>query len=86
MNTMSKRNAERARPETACAAQDVQLGWLQTMGSSVAAAFGVQSYKNRERDFQHGDIRKFVVSGLMLTLTILLSLVGLVQWVLFAVA
>jgi hypothetical protein len=86
MNTISKRNAEQARPETACAAQDVQVGWLQSMGSSVAAAFGVQSYKNRERDFQHGDIRKFVVSGVMLTLTILLSLVGLVQWVLFAAA
>jgi len=86
MNTVSKRNAERARPETACAAQDVQVGWLQSMGSSVAAAFGVQSYKNRERDFQHGDIRKFVVSGIVLTLAILLSLVGLVQWVLFATA
>lgn len=60
----------------------VQVGWLQSMGSSVAAAFGVQSYKNRERDFQHGDIRKFVVSGLVLTVAILLSLVGLVQWVL----
>jgi len=84
MKTTNKRNSQPAGPETAHAAQEVQVGWLQSMGSSVAAAFGVQSYKNRERDFQHGDIRKFVVSGIVLTLAILLSLVGLVQWVLFA--
>jgi hypothetical protein len=86
MNTISKRNAEQARPETACAAQGVQVGWLQSMGSSVAAAFGVQSYKNRERDFQHGDFKKFFVSGIVLTAAILMALVGLVQWVLFATA
>lgn len=80
------RTAPQQHPETPCVAQDVHVGWLQSMGSSVAAAFGVQSYKNRERDFQHGDIRKFVVSGVVLTLAILLSLVGLVQWVLFAAA
>jgi len=80
------RSAEQQHPDNTCAAQNVQVGWLQSMGSSVAAAFGVQSYKNRERDFQHGDIRKFVVSGVVLTLTILMALIGLVQWVLFAAA
>jgi len=84
MKTMNNEHTEQALPENACAPQVVHVGWLQSLGSSVAAAFGVQSYKNRERDFQHGDIRKFVVSGIVLTLAILLSLVGLVQWVLFA--
>jgi|GEM_PF-650647 len=83
-NTRTRKN-EQPGGEGRVSAQPVQVGWLQSMGSSVAAAFGVQSYKNRERDFQHGDIRKFVVSGVVLTVAILLSLVGLVQWVLMVV-
>ncbi len=79
---MSKSNARKNEHPSAQNRDAIQVGWMQSMGSSVAAAFGVQSYKNRERDFQHGDIRKFVVSGVVLTVAILLSLVGLVQWVL----
>jgi hypothetical protein len=82
---MSKSNARKNEQPSARDRDQIQVGWLQSMGSSMAAAFGVQSYKNRERDFQHGDIRKFVVSGLVLTVAILLSLVGLVQWVLLTV-
>tara|TARA_R100001377_G_scaffold85193_2_gene70725 strand:- start:568 stop:810 length:243 start_codon:yes stop_codon:yes gene_type:complete len=59
-----------------------QVGWAATMASSVAAAFGVQSHKNRLRDFEHGDVKKFVISGITLTFVILFSLIGLVQIVL----
>ncbi len=79
---MSNAGRRKNDQQSAQSRDAVQVGWMQSMGSSVAAAFGVQSYKNRERDFQHGDIRKFVVSGVVLTFAILLSLVGLVQWVL----
>jgi hypothetical protein len=79
---MSNAGRRKNDQQSAQSRDAVQVGWMQSMGSSVAAAFGVQSYKNRERDFQHGDIRKFVVSGVVLTVAILLSLVGLVQWVL----
>ncbi len=79
---MSNAGRRKNDQQSAQSRDTVQVGWMQSMGSSVAAAFGVQSYKNRERDFQHGDIRKFIVSGVVLTVAILLSLVGLVQWVL----
>lgn len=59
-----------------------QVGWLDSMASSVAAAFGVQSHKNRVRDFERGDFKKFVISGITLTFVILFSLMGLVQIVL----
>lgn len=59
-----------------------RVGWLDSMASSVAAAFGVQSHKNRVRDFEHGDIKKFVISGITLTFVILFSLIGIVQIVL----
>lgn len=59
--------------------EGVQVSWWAAMGSSVAAAFGVQSYKNRVRDFESGDIKKFVISGLTLTFIILFGLMALVQ-------
>lgn len=62
--------------------EHAHVGWLSAMASSVAAAFGVQSHQNRVRDFEHGDVKKFVISGITLTLVILFSLMGLVQIVL----
>lgn len=62
--------------------EHAQVGWLDSMASSVAAAFGVQSHKNRVRDFEHGDVKKFVISGITLTMVILFGLIGVVQIVL----
>lgn len=64
------------------AERQVQVGWLDSMASSVAAAFGVQSHKNRVRDFEHGDVKKFVISGITLTFVILFGLMAVVQIVL----
>ena len=62
-----------------------QVGWAASMASSVAAAFGVQSHKNRMRDFEHGDVKKFMISGITLTFVILFSLIAVVQIVLLSV-
>jgi len=77
---MAKQNTDKRDVEQV--EEFVQVSWLDSMASSVAAAFGVQSHKNRVRDFEHGDIKKFVISGITLTFVILFSLVGLVQIVL----
>lgn len=46
----------------------------------VAAAFlGVQSNKNRERDFKEGKLSDFVLVGLVAVVLFILVLVGLVQ-------
>lgn len=58
------------------------VSWLQMLGSSIAAAFGVQSRSNRERDFQHGDIKKFAIAGVLVTCVLMFALIGIVQWVL----
>jgi hypothetical protein len=50
--------------------------------SVVAAAFGVQSGKNRERDFTHGKPAHFIVLGIGFTLVFALVLFGIVQLVL----
>lgn len=47
--------------------------------SILAAAFGVQSGKNRARDFTHGKASHFIAMGTVFTLLFILLLIGLVQ-------
>lgn len=56
----------------------------QVSKSVLAAAFGVQSNANRERDFQHGKPGQFIIIGLVFTLIFILSIWGLVMLVLSA--
>ncbi len=58
-----------------------KLGIRQVMGSVAAAFFGVQSARNRERDFSKGRPRDFVIVGLLLTLVFVLTIWRLVQLV-----
>lgn len=55
---------------------------LQVIASVLAAAFGVQSSKNRERDFQHGNAASFVVVGIIATVLLILLIYGAVTLVL----
>lgn len=45
-----------------------KLNPLQLVGSVLAAGFGVQSSKNRERDFKNGSFGVFIVAGIVFTL------------------
>ena len=58
-----------------------KLNPLQIAGSAIAAAFGVQSRKKRERDFSHGKISHFVVAGVLFTAVFVLVLAGVVAFV-----
>jgi hypothetical protein len=42
--------------------------FLQMVGSILASFFGVQSAKNRERDFTHGKARAFIAVGILMTI------------------
>jgi hypothetical protein len=44
-----------------------KLNPLQLVGSVLAAGFGVQSSKNRERDFKNGRVGVFIAAGIMFT-------------------
>lgn len=50
--------------------------------SAVAALFGVQSDKNRERDFTRGRPIHFVMVGLLVTAVFILAVWGVVKLVL----
>ena len=55
---------------------------LAVMKSVIAASFGVQTKKNRERDFEQGKFHHFVVGGIVFAVLFVLFLVGLVKVVL----
>lgn len=54
---------------------------LQVISSVLAAGFGVQSSKNRERDFEHGNMSTFVGVGLVATVLFVLMIYGVVTLV-----
>lgn len=55
---------------------------LQIMLSVIAAAFGVQSGKNRERDFAAGNPLTFIIAGLIFTILFVLVIIVVVNLVL----
>lgn len=54
----------------------------QIVGSALAAGFGVQSSRNRERDFAKGRPGQFIVVGIVLTVLFVVVMVALVNLVL----
>lgn len=54
----------------------------QVAFSTAAAAFGVQSNKNRERDFSGGSIFTFMAAGVTFTTLFIVVMVVLVRTVL----
>jgi uncharacterized membrane protein YidH (DUF202 family) len=63
--------------------REERLGVLQVIGSVLAAMFGVQSQRNRERDFTHGRPAPFIIAGLVMTLLFVLTVYAVVQLVLY---
>ena len=55
---------------------------LQVISSVFAAGLGVQSSKNRERDFKEGRAGVFIAAGLIFTLLFIGVMVLIVQLVL----
>lgn len=50
--------------------------------STLAAAIGVQSNANREKDFKHGNIKTFVLAGIIFTVLFIGGVVTVVNFVL----
>ena len=53
------------------------------MSSIFAAAFGVQSNKNRERDFEHGKFHHFIIGGIIFAVLFILLVIGVVKLVMY---
>lgn len=59
------------------------LSFREMLQSILAGALGVQSGKNRNRDFSRGKAHHFIVLGLVFTALFTLTLVGIVKLVLY---
>ena len=55
---------------------------MQVISSIFAAGLGVQSSKNRERDFKQGRVGVFIAAGIVFTLLFIAVVVSVVQVVL----
>ncbi|MFA0812756.1 DUF2970 domain-containing protein [Microbulbifer epialgicus] len=62
--------------------KDGKPGFGQVVLSTLAAAIGVQSNKNRQRDFQSGSMVNYVIAGIIFTTLFVLTLALIVRTVL----
>lgn len=58
------------------------VSFLQVFSSVLAAMFGVQTEKNRERDFNQGKLWHYVLGGLIFAAIFIAILVSVVQFAL----
>ena len=65
--------------------QEKSLTLREMLGSVLAATLGVQSGKNRARDFSHGKPSHFIILGVGFTALFVLLILGLVKLVLYLV-
>ncbi|WP_045859668.1 DUF2970 domain-containing protein [Teredinibacter purpureus] len=61
--------------------QPRKLSFLRLMLTAFAAAFGVQSNKNREADFAQKSIVPYIAAGVIFTLCFMMTLVFIVAMV-----
>ncbi|HED36062.1 MAG TPA: DUF2970 domain-containing protein [Gammaproteobacteria bacterium] len=56
-------------------------GLFNIIKSTAAAACGIQTKANRERDFENGKPSTFIIAGLVFVTIFILSMYGIVQLV-----
>ncbi len=54
---------------------------LDVLFSVLASMFGVQSSRNREKDFTHGRPYQYIIIGLLVTIVFVLTVWGVVKLV-----
>lgn len=59
--------------------QEKKVGLLEIIKSVVAAMFGVQSDKNRQRDFNQTSMVPYLLVGLLFVVLFVVALIGLVS-------
>lgn len=55
-----------------------KTNFLTVIKSVLAAAIGVQSDKNRKKDFEEGSLSSYIIAGLIFTVLFILALSFLV--------
>jgi hypothetical protein len=82
---MDDQHPASAATETSEPAPERLTLW-QIVASTVAAAFGVQSSRNRHRDFRAGKPSHFIIAGVAFTVLFVVGMILLVRLVLSTAA
>lgn len=61
---------------------DKSYSFTETAKSVCAAFFGVQSERNRKKDFSQGKLSHFIIAGLIAVAIFIGALITIVSWVL----
>lgn len=77
---MSNTNQDKQNAPT-----DSKPTFLQTLKSILAGLFGVQSHKNRERDFNKGDAGNYIGVYVVMVITLIVGVMIAVSMVLSSV-
>lgn len=62
--------------------EDQHPSVIQIISSVFAAAIGIQSSKNRHRDFKRGKAKVFIIAGIVFTLIFMATVITVVNIVL----
>ena len=73
---------DQSQPKAPETGDDKPLTFWQMLGSTLAAAVGVQSSRNRHRDFSRGKASHFIFMGIAFTALFVLAMIGLVSLIL----
>ena len=58
------------------------LSFWEILTSTFAAAIGVQSKVNKDRDYSRGNVMHFILAGIIFTVAFVVSMIAVVQVVL----
>ena len=82
MDNLDKNKIDQSEEETETSTNKVNhLNLLQVIGSVLAAMFGVQSDKNRHRDFQQNSPTAFIIVGIILVIALIITMLIIVNTV-----
>ncbi len=62
--------------------EEESLALWEVFQGIIAMFIGVQSEKNRERQFKYGKLHQFIIVGIIITVFLLIHIVLLVKYVL----
>jgi hypothetical protein len=82
MNEQEEKAVKPDKPDEPANQGKKGLHPLQVVSSVLAASLGVQSSKNRERDFKQGRFGVFIAAGIIFTVVFIGSVFAVVQLVL----
>ena len=65
---------------------DNKVSLLSVFGSVLSAIFGIQSDKNRERDFQQNSATSYIVVGIIMVIGLVITMIIVVNSVISSTA